>query len=234
MIIKQSKNRWNYVFKGLGIIFLYFFISLFKYLPFDILHINYTDINDKTLIIYNLLLSATMIYIIFLIYREEFKLAIKDIKENHKEYFTKYFKIYLIGVIIMMLSNIIISKYGGGISENENAIRDEFKLYPVYTFISAVFIAPLLEESIFRLGIRSIFKNKTIYIIMSGLIFGGLHLMGMPLNKLFPLYLLSYCSEGFAFAYMMSKTNNVLVSTGFHFMHNGIIMSLQFFLLIFT
>ena len=234
MIIEQTKNRWNYIFKGLSIIFLYFFISIFKYIPFDLLHINSIDINSKLLIAYNLLLEITLIYIIYLIYRKEFKLAIKDIKENHKEYFTKYFKIYLIGVIIMMLSNIIISKYGGGISDNESAIRDEFKLYPIYTFVSAVFLAPLLEESIFRLGIKSIFKNNIIYIIMSGLIFGGLHLLGMPLNKLFPLYLLSYCSEGFAFAYMMSKTNNVLVSTAFHFMHNGLIMSLQFFLLIFT
>lgn len=234
MIIDEDKNRWKYIFKGLTVIFIYFFISLFKSLPFDLLHINTEDISAYILIAYNLILEIAIIFTIYLTFEKEYKLAIEDIKKNHLIYFKKYFSAYLIGLIIMMLSNIIISMYGGGPSDNENAIRSEFELYPVYTFITAVFLAPILEEMIFRLGIRSIFKEKGVFIVASGLIFGGLHLIGMPVDKLFLLYLLSYCSEGFAFAYMMSKSNNILVSTGFHFMHNGLIMSLQFFLLIFT
>ncbi len=213
---------------------MYFFISLFKSLPFELMRINIDDISSYITIAYNIIIELIMIFIICWVYNNEIKTAIKDIKENHMTYFKKYFTVYLLGVIIMMLSNIIISKYGGGLSENESAIRSEFQTYPIYTFISAVFLAPILEESIFRMGIKSIFKNKILYILASGLIFGGLHLIGMPIDKLFPLYLLSYCSEGFAFAYMMSKTNNVLVPMGFHFMHNGIILSLQTFLLIFT
>ena len=234
MLIDQNKNKSKYLFKGLGIIFIYFFISLFKSLPFELMRINIDDISSYITIVYNIIIELIMIFIICWVYNNEIKTAIKDIKENHMTYFKKYFTVYLLGVIIMMLSNIIISKYGGGLSENESAIRSEFQTYPIYTFISAVFLAPILEESIFRMGIKSIFKNKILYILASGLIFGGLHLIGMPIDKLFPLYLLSYCSEGFAFAYMMSKTNNVLVPMGFHFMHNGIILSLQTFLLIFT
>ena len=134
----------------------------------------------------------------------------------------------------MILSNILINKLGGGISENESAIRDEFKLYPIFTYVSAVFLAPLLEESIFRLSFRSIIKNNIIYIIISGLVFGTLHLIGTKIDYLMPIYLISYCSCGWAFAYMMTKSNNVLISTAFHFMHNGLLMSLQFFLLLFT
>ncbi len=234
MLIEQRKNRWNYLFKGLGIIFMYFFVSIYQTLPFTIMHINLNDINEFTKMTYSLILEFLMIFIIYLAYSKEIKAAIKDIKENHTNYFKKYFSVYLIGVIVMMLSNIIISKYGGGLSENESAIRNEFAIHPIYTFISAVFLAPAIEESIFRMGIKSVVENKIIYILMSGLIFGGLHLLTTPINNLFPLYLLSYCSEGFAFAYMMSKTNNVLVPMGFHFMHNGIILSLQTFLLIFT
>ena len=213
---------------------MYFFVSIFKSLPFILLHINIEDIPEHALNYYNLALEVTMISIIFAIYEKEFRLAIKDIKKNHKEYFGKYFKVYLIGIIIMVASNILINQLGGGISENETAIRDEFSNFPIYTYISAVFLAPILEESIFRLGIKSAILNKYIYVIISGLVFGGLHIIGMPIDKLFPLYLLSYCSSGWAFAYMMSKTNNILVSSGFHFMHNGIIMSLQFLMLIFA
>lgn len=213
---------------------MYFLISLFKNLPFILLKINIEDISKPSYNFYSIALEITMLVIIYYTFEKEIKLAIKDIKENHQEYFNKYFKTYLIGIIIMILSNILIGKLGGGMSENETAIRDEFKLFPIYTYISAVFLAPLLEESIFRLGFKAMIENKIVYIITSGLIFGSLHLLGTKIDYLLPIYLISYCSCGWAFAYMMSKSNNILISIAFHFMHNGLLMSLQFFLLIFT
>ncbi|MBR3199234.1 MAG: CPBP family intramembrane metalloprotease [Bacilli bacterium] len=234
MLLEQHKNRWNYLFKGLGILFIYFIVSLFKNIPFVLLHISTDDISDFIKMTYNIILELLIIFTIYTIYNKEIKAAIKDLKENHLTYFKKYFSAYLLGVIVMMLANVLINRYGGGLSENETVIRNEFAIHPIYTFISAVFLAPILEESVFRMGIKSLVENKFIYILLSGLVFGSLHLMNMELNYLFPLYLLSYCSEGFAFAYMVSKTNNFLVPMGFHFMHNGIILSIQTFLLIFT
>ena len=234
MIIDQNKNRLKYFIKGISIVMLYFLISLFKNLPFILLKINTEDIPPHSYNFYSITLEITMLIIIYYTFEKEIKLAIKDIKENHQEYFDKYFKTYLIGVAIMMISNILINKLGGGISENESAIRDEFKLYPIFTYVSAVFLAPLLEESIFRLGFKAMIKNKLIYIITSGLIFGSLHLLGAKIDYLLPIYLISYCSCGWAYAYMMTKSNNILISTDFHFMHNGLLMSLQFFLLLFT
>ena len=212
----------------------YLLVSLFKDLPFILLKINTDDIPKNSYNFYSIALEITMLVIIYYTFEKEIKLAIKDIKKNHQEYFDKYFKTYLVGITIMILSNILINKLGGGISENESAIREEFKLYPIFTYISAVFLAPLLEESIFRLSFRAMIKNNYFYIIISGLIFGSLHLIGTKIDYLLPIYLISYCSCGWAFAYMMTKSNNILVSTAFHFMHNGLLMSLQFFLLLFT
>ena len=134
----------------------------------------------------------------------------------------------------MMAANIFINILGGGMSTNETTIRNEFQIFPLYTFISAVILAPLLEECVFRLGFRSIITNNFLFITISSLVFGSLHLMGTPINELLPLYLLSYCSCGIAFAYMLTKTNNIFVSMFFHFMHNGLILALQTFMLIFT
>lgn len=234
MIINQDKHTLKYFIKGISIIIFYFMVSLFKNLPFVLLKINIEDIPQYSYNIYNISLEITMLVIIYYTFEKEIKLAIKDVKENHQEYFDKHFKTYIIGITIMILSNILINKLGGGISENESAIRNEFNSYPIYTYISAVFLAPLLEEAIFRLGFRAMFKNNIIYIILSGLIFGSLHLIGTKIDYLLPVYLISYCSCGWAFAYMMTKTNNIFVSTAFHFMHNGLLMSLQFFLLLFT
>ena len=129
----------------------------------------------------------------------------------------------------MMMANALINLAGGGISGNEESIRKQFEIAPIFTYISAVFLAPVLEESIFRLSFRNIIENKYIFIIISGLVFGGLHLIsGIDSLTLLPLYLIAYCSFGFIFAYMFIKTNNIFVSMGFHLMHNGILMSLQF------
>jgi len=77
------------------------------------------------------------------------------------------------------------------------------------------------------------FKNNILFILASGFVFGGLHLTGMLDSNLFFLYLVSYSAMGIVFAYMLTKTNNIFVPMGFHFMHNGILMSLQTFILLF-
>lgn len=234
MIINQKENRWKYIFKGLGVIFLYFFISFTKNILLTLLGIDLENIKEITYRIYSLIIEIIMFLIIYLIYESEFNEAIDDIKKNHEKYFKENLKYYIIGIIVMFGSNIIINLLGGGLSANEGSVRNEFYSYPITTYISAVFLAPIIEESVFRLSFNAIFKNKTLFIIFSGLTFGYLHVISMPLNILFPLYLLSYSSCGLAFAYMMKKTNNILVPAGFHLMHNGIMMSMQIFLLIFS
>ena len=227
MIEYNKNNLISNIVKGTIVILLFFAFSMFKLVPLQLIHINYSNLNILFKEIYNIGAEIILITIIILIFKKEYKNAINDIKINHASYFSKYFKFYLIGVVAMISSNYLISILGGGMSNNESAIRDEFSLYPVYTYIASVFLAPLLEESVFRLGFRAIFKNKIMYILLSGLMFGGLHLIGSFDNPLVILHLISYSSCGLMFAYIMVKTNNILVSTGFHFMHNGILMSLQ-------
>lgn len=234
MITEENKNYLKQFFKGITVVFIYFFISIFKDLPFILLKINTAALPNHIIIMYNLATEILMITLIFFIFDKEIKKSFKDLKKNHYTYFKQNLKYYIISVIVMMICNILISSFGGGMSTNETTIRNEFTISPIYIFISAVILAPILEETVFRLAFRSMIKNNFLYITISSLIFGGLHLISTPVNELFPLYLLSYCSCGIAFAYMMTKTNNILVSMGFHFMHNGLIIAMQTFLLIFA
>ena len=233
-MITRNKNELKYIIKGISVIFLYFFVSLFKDIPFILMHINTANLPSHISIMYNLAVEILMITVIFTIFDKEIKDAFNDIKKKHYTYFKDNLKYYIIGLIVMMASNMLINILGGGTSTNETTIRNEFTVFPIYIFISAVVLAPLLEESVFRLAFRAIFKNDFLYITVSSLVFGSLHLIGTPVNELLPLYLLSYCSCGIAFAYMLKKTNNIFVSMGFHFMHNGLILSMQTFLLIFS
>ena len=234
MIEHTKQNRINNFIKGISIVGIYFILSFFKTMPLEILNINYENLSIIVKELYSLFLELVMIMIVYITFKSEIKKAWTDLKQNHMKYFSETFKYYLLGLLLMFGSNLLINLLGGGISGNETAIRDQFKLAPIFTYISAVFLAPILEESIFRLSFRGIFKNNLLFIITSGLVFGGLHLIaGIDMNLLF-LYLISYCSFGIIFAYIFIKTNNIFVSIGFHLMHNGILMTLQLLLYLFA
>lgn len=233
MVTFEKNTRLKNALKGIFAIILYFFVSLFKDFPLLLMGIHYDSLSIFCKEVYSVSIEILLVLAIILIFKDEFKKAFYDLKKNHLKYFTSNFKYYIIGVAIMMLSNVIILSLGGSSSDNETAIRGQFASYPIFTFISAVFLAPVLEESVFRLSFRNIFKNNLLFILTSGLIFGGLHLTGMLDSNLFFLYLVSYSVMGVVFAYMLTKTNNIFVTMGFHFMHNGILMSLQTFILLF-
>ena len=103
---------------------------------------------------------------------------------------------------IMFVSNLFISLIFNTItSANDQAVRTLFDSFPIYIFFSAVIIAPFTEELVFRQSIRYLIKNDYLFIIVSGLIF--------------------------AFAYMLTKEDNVMVPISFHLIHNGLSMALM-------
>ena len=228
----MQKERLINILKGASAILIYFIFSLFSTLPLELIGIDFNNLPIIVKEIYNISIEVIMIILFILIFKDFFKKSLEDIKKNHFTYFKKYFKFYILGLVIMMLANSLILILGGATSENETTVRTEFQLYPIYIFISAVILAPIIEEVTFRLGFRKIFKNNYIFIIVSGLVFGSLHLLGMFNSPLILLYLIAYSGLGFVFAYMLAKTNNIFVSMGFHFMHNGILMAIQFITLL--
>ncbi len=234
MVIFNNKTRLKNFIKGFSIVLLYFLVSFFRTAPLTLLNIDYDSMSILAKECYNLATELALIAVIVIVFFKQYKAAWNDLKKNHRKYFSDNLRLYLLGVILMMSANALIAVLGGAMSENESSIRDQFAVAPIYTYISAVFLAPILEESIFRLSFRNMFENNFLFIVISGVVFGGLHLIsGVSMDLLF-LYVIAYCSFGVIFAYMLTKTNNIFVSTGFHLMHNGILMSLQVFLLLFS
>lgn len=234
--LNKKKNLHEFLCKfgkGIGVICAYFILNELLTLPFLLAGINYNSIPITIKVIYTLIYEIMLIGIIILILKDEIKKALNDIKKNHMNYFSKYIKYWFLALIVMFASNLIITLISkGGIAGNEETIRKMFSQTPVYIFISSVFFAPVLEELVFRQGIRNIFSNNIVFIIVSGLVFGGLHVVG-NINAWYDiLYLIPYCTPGFVFAYILTKTDNIFVPMGLHFLHNGIIMSLQILLMV--
>ena len=169
------------------------------------------------------LINLSLMIMLFIFYSKSIKENLKDLKLNFKSYIKDNFKYYVIGLLIMIISNIIISFLIEGNSTNETLIREYINIMPIYMIFSSCIYAPFTEEMVFRKSLRNCFNNKVLYILLSGLIFGSMHLLSAS-NLVELVFLIPYSSLGCVFAYMYYKTNNIFVPMTFHMVHNTIIV----------
>ena len=233
---KEKNYDLRDMFIGFGVLFLYLIASAMPYDFIKLFGVNYNDLSLIARQIYLILYEASLTLIIVYIYRKDFIPNFKDFLKNNIKYFKKYIKYWFIMLGLMILSNSIITMFTTTItSENQQAIVDTLSKAPIYTFIITVFIAPILEELVFRLSFRKIFKHTNIlFIVFSGLFFGGMHVLGTLSNPIDLLFIIPYSIPGFIFAYIYSKSKNICIPMSLHFIHNGIMMSLQILLLLLT
>lgn len=222
--MKQNKIA----FIGIGVFLLYFIYNWFSYIPLNILGIDYNNLNLFNKTIYLLITELILVLIIILVYFKRFKNDLKDYIDNFKPYMKKYMEYWALAFGLMLISNfIIVSIAPNSVATNQEAINDVLSKAPVYMIISAVIFAPFVEESIFRLSLRNIFRNDTVFIIISGLVFGSLHVLGSFNNIVDLLYIIPYSIPGVVFAYTLVKSKNIFVPISLHLFHNGIMMFIQ-------
>lgn len=231
---KDLKIRFKQIGIGIGAMVLYFLLPYLEGVPFVIMGVDTTTLPIWVKIFYLTMYSVLTASLIMIIYNKKLSKDFKDMKKNSIKYFNKYIKYWLIGLFIMMVSNLFINLIvTNDIPSNEQAIRETFNISPLYIFFSAVIYAPIVEELIFRQSIKNIFHNKWLFIIISGLLFGSMHVFGDFKNITDLLYIIPYSTPGIIFAYMLEDSDNICVPMSFHFIHNGILISLQFILLLF-
>jgi len=154
------------------------------------------------------------IYVFFAKLKRDFK-AFKENFKTYMKYIKSKFGIYfLIYISISILLTIII----GENSTNQQEIE---KLPLWFTIPMVCLYAPFIEEILCRGFIKNAIKNKTVFIIISGLIFGLGHIIGLEHTSLVQyLYVFLYGYMGVFFAYVYQKTDNIFTSITFHFIHN--------------
>ena len=216
----KEKNKLG-IYGIIGFV-VWFLFQNYSDLPFKIL-----NINPPTLFleVYTILVEILTILFIFLLFKKEIVHMWKDFYENRDKYFKKYFKYWFLILVLMAFSNGIITLINKAeISNNQEAINDMFERLPIYTYILSVFLAPIIEELVFRFCFMKIFNNKYLYIILSGVIFGLFHIIGSFESAYDFLYLVPYSIPGLIFAYILYDSKNIFNTIWLHFVHNGISM----------
>lgn len=187
-----------------------------------ILGITYDDLSDVLKVICLFIFDLLFLILLGYIYR-------KDLINEFKRFFNRdffknvklSFRYWFIGLFIMVISNYIIAIITNGtLAGNEEAVRGLIDKVPIYMAFQVMLYAPLTEEIIFRKSIGKVVNNKLLFVIISGLVFGGLHVISSVTSWIDLIYLVPYCSLGFVFALLYSKTNNIFSTVIVHSFHN--------------
>ncbi len=196
------------------------------YLIFEVIYIiigiDFDNLSSNGYLILSLIKYAFFMILLIAIYRKYLKEKWHDFIKNFKTYLPISFKDWFTGLLIMLFSNMIISQFIQGLGENEQAVQDLIAYSPVIAFIMTTFFAPFNEELIFRKSLQDTTKNKYIFMILSGLIFGLVHVLGSP-NPYEYLLIISYGALGFMFAHTLYKTDNIFCTIMMHMIHNGLL-----------
>lgn len=217
------KIKIKEIIKFILIFLLYLLYSDIIIIILTKLGVNIKALPNNLKIAIMFLINLSLMIMLFIFYSKSIKENLKDLKLNFKSYIKDNFKYYVIGLLIMIISNIIISFFVEGNSTNETLIREYINIMPIYMIFSSCIYAPFTEEMVFRKSLRNCFNNNVLYILLSGLIFGSMHLLSAS-NLVELVFLIPYSSLGCVFAYMYYKTNNIFVPMTFHMVHNTIIV----------
>lgn len=216
----MKNNTWNgkELIKGLLIILSYFIVPTIIYMPFSFL------LERKIGYQVTLILTYGIVAIIYgYIYRKDLKRDFKSFKENYKIILFTTIKYWVIGTIIMIISSNIIKIMGITPNVNQETNIELLKKYPIAETICSVAFAPLIEELVYRCSLKKALNNKHIFAILTGIIFGLVHVLSSikGTNDLIMLtYLIPFSAVGIAFGYAYHKTNNIYGTIIIHSIHN--------------
>jgi len=214
--------------KGLLIVFSYFLgTRLLSALFLNLLEKGIINDTTKMRTFLSFLIYLIMAIIYFLIYIKGLKKDWQKFKKNFKKNIHHGFNYWLKGMFIMMASNIIIVvlfKMGNSVNEQTNI--ELIKKSMLLEIPLTVLIAPFIEEIVFRMSFYKISKNKHIYALTTGLIFGFVHIISSLTSIKGFLYLIPYSAMGVAFGYLYKKTDTIFSSLMMHIFHNALTIAL--------
>ena len=195
------------------------------------------------LVLYSILTTGIVIFM-----WKPFKNDLVNIKGKHFAYGAMGYGLTMAGALICtILFSVLGVTDRKGTASNQEAIISMFSSSPlaiVGLFFTIVIMAPIVEELIFRKSIFTLIKDHKLALIISSLIFGGLHVISPTISTIELLfngeatyldvilefiYIIQYSLMGLGFGIAYIKSRKNVTSTIFaHMLNNGI----SFFILL--
>lgn len=169
------------------------------------------------------IIEGLIVLVLIFIFRKDLKRDFKYFKEYFREYSKVTYKYYFICLAVYWITFMAVRLYTGiTTATNQAELNEAFAKNPLLVAFMALILAPFMEELLFRGIIRKVFNNGYLFIIISGLIFGILHVIDDFKSPKELLYILVYSVLGFFMAGVYKKTNNIFTNMLFHFTQNAL------------
>ncbi len=212
-----------------ALVFILFFMSKYlQYIPLLVLDMDIKNLTLQDQVIMSTFSNAVLALLLFLIYRKDLIKEWKRFKKNYQEDIDVGLRYWILGLALMVVSNILISLFTPlKNSTNEMSVQSLISVSPYIMLFTAGILAPICEEITFRKTIKELCSNKWLFCIISGLVFGLLHVVSNNASWYEYLYVIPYGSLGFTFAYAYYKTDTIFTSMSMHALHNILLVLLS-------
>ena len=225
----KEENKLDVIIKLAISMLLFYFSSLIILIPVLIFKIDLETCSNFTNNALRLFSSSFLALMLFILFKKDIIKDFKIFRKNIKEISDVVIKYWLLGFFLMIVSNLIIGLFSPiSKATNEEAVRSIIYSTPIMAFFITCVLAPFTEEIIFRKAIKDAINRKWFFILVSGFVFGALHVIGEIESLYGLLYIIPYTSLGLAFAKIYYDTDNIFASILAHFIHN----TLSFMLII--
>lgn len=193
-------------------ILLFFYLATILVLAIRGVGIRLEGSNNLHLVIIDFAVSGLLSVILTILHWDLIKDGVKKISSKYGKKIKGFFKTVFIAFLIMYVVKIIAAQIDVflltlfGLSEestveNQALIEELMASAPAMMIISTSIFAPIEEELLFRGAIRKVIKNKKVFIFVSGLIFGLMHVTG-SITLLLEILLL-----GMVLSFILSNEN---------------------------
>lgn len=225
------KNNYKPVINLTIVLLIFYCSALFILIPIGLFNIDLKTCSDAVYNTLRVIPNIGQAILLILLYRKTLRNDFKDFRKNFGNYSDIALKYWILGFLGMMVSNFIINIYSPvEMAANEQGVREIISAVPLVSLFSICLMAPIAEELTFRKSFKDCFSGKWTFILISGIVFGFLHVIGSFGSLYELLYIIPYSALGIAFACAYHKTNNIFASIFIHCMHNTILVLLNIFL----
>lgn len=134
---------------------------------------------------------------------------------------------YLITMGANTLLAMLLMEITGELNPNNVAVAEAAEQNSAAMTAAAVFLTPIVEETIFRAGVFGTLreKNRTVAYVVSILLFALFHVLGYVLeNPLYLIYLIQYLPASFLLCRCYEQTGSIWTPIFLHMLINAVSM----------
>ena len=195
--LKYSSKDW---IKIIIFVAVYFSPVLLR-----VIHVKSRDVLN---LIETLYCVAALLAAEFVIYKERMK-NFRCFKKRKDSYMILIELSCISCLLIQSVISAISRRFVSGVSVNQAAIT---RMPLMSQLVLAIIYAPVVEEVLFRYVIRHVIRKERLYILVSGLVFGMVHVLssiGSRSNLEIIVYALPHIGVGLHQGYIYASTNSI-------------------------